>query len=78
MTILDLTGQAQLADQLRPAFGLLRASLLARKPIWDELSPEQRRSWLRSGKDPMLELSRDVYTFLDKVYEAIRDDLAED
>ena len=64
MADLNLTGQGTLASQVQTRINSMKQSMDLRKPIWDRLTDEKKRAWVRSGKDPLMSLAWDTYRYL--------------
>lgn len=64
MADLNLTGQANSANQIQQRINLLRNLMDQRKPFWDRMDIEKKRQWIRSGKDPIMTLAWEVYKYL--------------
>mgnify|MGYP001769682604 CR=1 FL=1 len=64
MADLNLTGQATSASQIQTRIAQLRTAMLSRKEVWDRMSLEKKRLWVKSGKDPIMTLAWKIYAFL--------------
>lgn len=64
MTILNLSGQGLERDDIAPKLQKLKNWMDQRKPIWDKLTPEQRKAWVDSDKDPVMSLAWDIFKYL--------------
>ena len=64
MADLVLTGQGASASQIQTRIVQLRDAMDLRKEIWDRISDDKKRQWVASGKDPMMNLSWQVYRYL--------------
>jgi hypothetical protein len=61
---LNLTGQLANASQIQAQINTLKILLDQRKPFWDRMSDEKKRAWIKSGKDPIMNLAWEVYKYL--------------
>lgn len=66
MAILNLSNQQAAVDQIQPYVNVLKDRMDDRKTIWDKLSVEKRRTWILSGKDPIMTLAWTIYKYLHK------------
>lgn len=64
MATLNLTGQQDIKNDIAPKLLQLKQAMEARKDIWDKLSIEKKKKWITSGKDPVMNISWDVYNYL--------------
>jgi len=75
MAILNLSDQTTLRNTIAPKIQFLKTAMNARKVIWDKLSPEKKKKWVTSGKDPIMSLAWSVYRYLrDNFFDAEVDD----
>ena len=65
-TSLKLTDQKATADSVDFEFKKLKKALDDRKELWTKCPPEKRRAWIKSEKDPVINLAWDIYKYLDK------------
>lgn len=74
MARLNITGQRSTLQQVLPYFNGFRTQMDKRKDVWDKLSPQQRRRWVRTSntsnwqdaKDPILWLAINLKQYLDQ------------
>ena len=74
MARLNITGQRSTLQQALPYFNGFRTQMDKRKDVWDKLSPQQRRRWVRTSntsnwqdaKDPVLWLAITMKKYLDQ------------
>lgn len=64
MANLNLTGQATAASAIQNRLVQLRNQMADRLPLWQKLNNKQRRKWILSGKDPIMELAWQIYKYL--------------
>lgn len=65
---LNLSGQEQKADQLRPKLVAFRDEIELRFPLWLRLSVEKRKKWVQAAdaKDPLFALFVDIVRYARK------------
>ena len=74
MARLNITGQRSHLQQVLPYFNGFRTQMDKRKTVWDKLSPEQRRKWVKTSntkqwqdaRDPVLWLAIQLKQYLDQ------------
>jgi len=64
MADLNLTGQATLSGQIQTRITQMQTSMNQRKAIWDRLSDDKKRAWIKSGKDPLMTLAWNIFKYL--------------
>lgn len=64
MATLNLTGQEVERVDINPKIVKLKNLMDQRKPIWDKISPEKRKQWVLSDKDPIMSLAWSVFKYL--------------
>lgn len=66
MAVLDLTGQTTAKNTIAPKFLALKTELDKRAEVWARISPEKKRQWIKSEKDPIMNLAWDITKYLVK------------
>ena len=66
MAKLTLNNQRQASNAVKTRTDDLKTLLDSRRAIWEKLPFEQKRVWIRDGKDPVMSLAWEVYDFLDQ------------
>jgi len=61
---LNLTGQEVYAQDIQPKVNQLKTLMNERKVLWDRLSNEKKKVWITSGKDPIMTLAWNAYSWL--------------
>ena len=70
---LKMTNQKIYRDQIAPKMQQLKDQLNDRKEIWNKISPEKKRQWVKSGKDPIMTLAWQMYEYLhDNFFEGVK------
>jgi len=64
MADLNLINQQIYTDQIQPKIQQLKTQMDLRIPIWQKISPEKRKAWILSGKDPLMTLAWNIYNYL--------------
>ena len=64
MTELNLSGQSVERAGIAPKLLKLKNLMDQRKPIWNKVSTEKKRLWVKSEKDPIMDIAWDVYKYL--------------
>jgi len=64
MANLNLTGQTTAGTAIQTRIVQLKTLLDQRKPFWDRMPIEKKRMWIKSGKDPVMNLAWDVFKYL--------------
>lgn len=64
MANLNLSNQKAVRDTIAPYLQTMKDKLNERKPIWDKLSDEKKKTWIQSDKDPIMTLAWQIYLFL--------------
>ena len=64
MAILNLSGQQADYNTIAPKVQTLKVWMDERKVLWDKISPEKRKKWVISGKDPIMSLAWNIYKYL--------------
>ena len=65
MAILNLTNQIIAHNEIAPKLQHMKSLLVARKIMWDKLSIKQRKKWVVSEKDPIMNIAWSIYKYLD-------------
>ena len=73
MAILDLMNQTVARNEIFPKLQDMESLMDGRKVIWEKLSIEQKKSWLLSREDPIMNIAWDNYKYLDGFFEDIED-----
>lgn len=66
---INLSNQQQLKKQITPAIISLRDAIKLRKIFWDNLNIDQKKKWIKSGKDPIMTLTWNLYKELDNFFD---------
>lgn len=69
MSELNLTGQSTLAGQIQTRVTQLRNAMELRKEVWNRLPVSKKKSWITSGKDPIMTLAYNIYVYLKDFFE---------
>lgn len=64
MTILNLTNQETTKSQIAPKLLALKTELDKRSVVWERLSQEKKRQWIKSEKDPIMNLAFDITKYV--------------
>jgi hypothetical protein len=64
MATLNLNGSNTDYTNIAPRMSALRDRLEVRQPFWNGMNQEQKRKWIKSGKDPLLSLAWTIYKYL--------------
>jgi hypothetical protein len=73
MADLRLISQQTHRDQIAPKINQLKTQLDLRKDIWVKVSPEKKRQWVQSGKDPIMTLAYQMYEYLhDNFFDGVK------
>ncbi len=67
-TTLDLINQLAEAETLQPHVDKIVELMELRVEMWKKLSPESRRQWLVSRRDPVLNMVDELYNYLNENY----------
>jgi hypothetical protein len=68
MADLNILGQAAAATTAAPRLAAFRGELDKRLVIWNRLTDDQKRMWIRSGKDPLMTLAWQTYKYLSQFF----------
>ena len=66
MAVLDLTGQTTAKNTIAPKLLALKTELDKRSEVWARISQEKKRQWIKSEKDPIMNLAWDITKYLVK------------
>ncbi len=76
MAELNLTDQLTEKNGIQPKINKLNQLMQQRKPFWEKASLEQRKKWVKSGKDPVMSLAWVIYKYLkSNFFGGIKDDI---
>ena len=64
MADLNLTGQNLERADIAPKLLKLKNCLDERKVIWQKIPVEKRKLWVTSEKDPIMDISWDIFKYL--------------
>lgn len=64
MAILNLIDQNKKATTINTHIQQLKTQMDARKEVWDKLSPERKKKWILSNKDPIMTLAWQIFKYL--------------
>ncbi len=64
MPNLNLTGQTTAGTAIQTRIVQLKNLLDQRKPFWDRMPNEKKKAWVKSEKDPVMNLAWDVFKYL--------------
>ena len=64
MATLNLSDQSALKNIIAPKIQDLKTAMDSRKVIWDKISPDKKKKWVVSGKDPIMTLAWSIYRYL--------------
>jgi len=70
MATLNLTGQELELTTIRPKLATFKQMMVERRVIWDKLTYEQRKLWVKSEKDDAMTLAYQIYEFLSDFFGA--------
>ncbi len=76
MATLNLTGQNAERTTIAPKLLRLKQLLDERKVIWSKIPVEKKKKWIKSEKDPVMNLAWDIYKYLDKNFFGERGELS--
>lgn len=65
MAILNLVNQLSISNEIRSKLLQIKSPMNARKKLWEKLSIEQRKKWIVSEKDPIMNIAWSIYKYLD-------------
>lgn len=71
---LNLTGQNQKANAIRPYLVELKTQMDKRKLLWDKISDDKKKRWVKSEKDPIMNLAWQTFTYLKSNFFTITED----
>ena len=72
MTEIRLINQQAYADNIAPKVQALKTQMDARIDVWQRVSIEKKKQWVKSDKDPIMALSWDMYKYLrDNFFEGV-------
>ena len=69
MTVLDLSNQTVDAADIQLKVVKLKGALDARRELWGRLDVDEKRAWVKSGKDPIMTLAWQIYKYLKPWFE---------
>jgi hypothetical protein len=72
---LNLAGQQTIKTQVGPKLLQLKTALDLRLPVWNRLSLAKKRAWIRSNKDPVMDIAFDIYKYLDANFFGVDDEV---
>ena len=64
MTQYNFTNQDTEHSEVAPKIPQLKNRMNDRKEIWDKLSHEQKKQWIQSEKDPVMDLAWTMFKYL--------------
>ena len=64
MTTINLTGQDLDLETIMPKLAKMKQMMVDRRPVWDKLTYAQRKKWVKSGKDDVMQIAYQIYQFL--------------
>jgi len=63
---LDLAGQQALYTQIAPKVQELKQSMDQRQVMWDKISVERKKAWVKWDKDPIMGLAAQIVEYFVK------------
>lgn len=64
MTDLNLSDQTTLTSAVQTRIVQMRNAMDLRLPVWQKLSDEKKKKWVKSDKDPLMTLAWNTYRYL--------------
>lgn len=64
MTLVDLVGQTVAKTQIAPKLLQLKTQMDARKEVWNKLPRDKKVAWIKSEKDPIMNIAWSIYKYL--------------
>ncbi len=64
MATLNLSNQESIKNNIAPKLLTLKEKMDKRKDLWNKLPIENKKKWITSGKDPIMNIAWDVYKYL--------------
>lgn len=64
MADLNLSDQTTLTSAVQTRIVQMRNAMDLRLPVWQKLSDEKKKKWVKSDKDPLMTLAWNTYRYL--------------
>lgn len=77
MAILNLIDQLSASNEIKPKLAQMKNLMDTRKNLWSKLPTKQKKKWITSEKDPVMNIAWNVYKYLDANFfgDDIRDEI---
>lgn len=64
MTTIRLSGQKTIRNTIAPRIQTLKDAMDLRKEIWNKLPNDKKIAWIKSDRDPVMQLAWSIYKYL--------------